>query len=290
MEYKTIMKKPTDCYTLSNGLKIPCLGFGTYLTPAGEVTFHSVVEALRLGYRHIDTAAFYQNEADVGAAIRASGLARKDVFITTKLWNADHGYDNTMRAFECSLKELGTDYLDLYLIHWPTDASQSDDWDAINLSTWRAMTALYKEGRIKSIGVSNFMPAHLRSLCETEVPPMVNQIKVHPAFLQPKTMEFCYKNNILMQAWSPLGRGAVLEHPDLCEIAATHGKTVAQVCIVWCLQSGMLPLPKSVTPSRIAENIDVFDFSLTDDEMARINALPFCGSTPNRMPDRMTFQ
>ena len=285
-----VMKSPTDCYTLSNGLAIPCLGFGTYLTPAGEVTYNSVLEALRLGYRHVDTAAFYQNEADVGAAVRASGLARKDVFLTTKLWNADHGYDSTMRAFEKSLRALGTDYLDLYLIHWPTNANQSDDWDKINLSTWRAMTELYKAGCIKSIGVSNFMPEHLASLVETEVPPMVNQIKVHPAFLQPKTMAFCQKHNILIQAWSPLGRGVVLKDPTLGEIAAAHGKTTAQVCVKWCLQMGMLPLPKSVTPSRIAENLDVFDFALTEEDMARIEALPFCGSLPHRMPDRMTFE
>ena len=284
------MKKPTDSFILSNGLKIPCLGFGTYLTPAGEVTFNSVLEALQLGYRHVDTAAFYQNEADVGAAVKASGLKREEVFLTTKLWNSDHGYDNTMRAFEKSLRELGTDYLDLYLIHWPTNAKQSDDWDAINLSTWKAMTELYKAGKIKSIGVSNFMPEHLRSLMETEVPPMVNQIKVHPAFLQPETMDYCKQNNILIQAWSPLGRGAVLEDPTLCEIAAAHKKTTAQVCIVWCLQKGMLPLPKSVTPTRIAENLDVFDFTLTNEEMARIDALPFCGSTPHRMPDHMTFE
>ena len=290
MNMQTTMKKPTDCYTLANGLQIPCLGFGTYLTPAGEVTFNSVAEALRLGYRHVDTAAFYENEADVGAAVRASGIPREEIFLTTKLWNSDHGYDNTMRAFEKSLRALGTDYLDLYLIHWPTDASQSEDWDSINRSTWRAMTELYLAGRIKSIGVSNFMPRHLRSLIESEVPPMVNQIKVHPAFLQPETMRVCRENNILMQAWSPLGRGTVLDHPALSAIAAKHGKTTAQVCIRWCLQCGMLPLPKSVTPVRIAENLDVFDFALTDAEMAEITALPFCGSTPNRMPDRMTFQ
>ena len=284
-----MMKKATDSFVLSNGLSIPCLGFGTYLTPAGEVTFNSVSEALRLGYRHVDTAAFYQNEADVGAAIRASGLKREDVFITTKLWNDDHGYDNTMRAFEKSLRALDTDYLDLYLIHWPTNAKQSDAWDEINLSTWKAMTELYKAGRIKSIGVSNFAPCHLESLVKTEVPPMVNQIKLHPAFLQPKTVECCKQNNILIQAWSPLGRGVVLENSVLCEIAAAHGKTTAQVCIAWCLQQGVLPLPKSVTPARIAENLDVFDFALTDEEMARINAVPFCGSTPNRMPDQMEF-
>lgn len=283
------MKKPTNCYTLSNGIQIPCLGFGTYLTPPGNVTYDSVREALHLGYRHVDTAAFYGNEADVGRAIRDSGIPREEIFVTTKLWNTDHGYEKTLAAFERSLEELQMDYLDLYLIHWPTDASQSDDWDAINLSTWKAMTELYKAGKTRAIGLSNFMPAHISSLLRTEVPPMVNQIKLHPAFWQPLTTECCQKNGILMQAWSPLGRGVVLEDPTLTQIAARHGKTTAQVCIRWCLQKGLLPLPKSVTPSRIAENLDVFDFTLTEEEMNRIDTLPFCGSTPNRMPDRMTF-
>lgn len=283
------MKKPTDYYLLPNGVEIPCLGFGTYLTPPGNITYDSVSEALRLGYRHVDTAAFYANEADVGRAIRDSGIPREEIFVTTKLWNTDHGYENTIAAFERSLAELQMDYLDLYLIHWPTDASQSENWDTINLSTWKAMTELYKAGKVRAIGLSNFMPEHMASLIKTEVPPMINQIKLHPAFWQPLTAAFCQQHGILMQAWSPLGRGIVLENPTLTEIAARHGKTTAQVCIRWCLQKGLLPLPKSVTPSRIAENLDVFDFELTAEEMERINALPFCGSAPNRMPDRMTF-
>lgn len=281
------MKRMTDTITLRDGVKIPCLGFGTYLTPPGETTLESVSTALRLGYRHVDTAAFYKNEADVGAALRASGVKREEVFVCTKLWNADRGYDKTLAAFERSMQALGLDYLDLYLIHWPASPSQSDDWEKINLGTWRAMTELCRAGRIRSIGVSNFKPHHLRALMETELPPTVNQIEFHPGFLQNETVKFCQENNILVEAWSPLARGYVLNHETLLTLAGKYGKTPAQLCVRWCLQHGALPLPKSVTPSRIDENRKVFDFVLSDEDMARIDAIPWCGGSgkdPDDLP------
>lgn len=281
------MKSMIDTFTLRNGVKIPCLGFGTYLTPPGSVTFDSVCEALRLGYRHIDTAAFYQNEADVGAALRASGLKREEVFLCSKLWNADRGYDKTLAAFERSMQAMGLDYLDLYLIHWPASPSQSDDWEQINLGTWRAMTELYRAGRIRAIGVSNFKPHHLHALMETDVPPAVNQIEFHPGFLQSETVKFCQENGILVQAWSPLARGHVLNHEILLSLSQKYAKTPAQLCVRWSLQHGILPLPKSVTPSRIAENANAFDFVLSEEDMALIDTIPWCGGSgkdPDNLP------
>ncbi len=267
------MKQLNDAYILSNGAKIPCIGFGTWLTPDGDVAVESVLEALKVGYRHIDTAFFYGNEASIGKAIRESGIPREEIFVTSKLWNTERGYEKAMAAFELTLQNLGLDYLDLYLIHWPAAANQYENWDEVNLSTWKAMTELYKAGKIKTIGVSNFKPHHLASLMETEVPPMVNQIEYQPGFMQQETVEYCKKNNILVEAWSPLGRGTVLEHETLVSIASKYQKTVAQLCIRWCLQNGTLPLPKSVTPSRIAENANVFDFVIEQADMDVINAL-----------------
>lgn len=267
------MKQLSDGYRLSNGMQIPCIGFGTWLTPDGEVAVQAVSEALKAGYRHIDTAAFYGNEVSIGKAIRESGIPREEIFVTSKLWNTERGYEKTMAAFETTLQNLGLEYLDLYLIHWPAAANQYENWDEINLSTWKAMTELYEAGKIKTIGVSNFKPHHLASLMKTEVPPMVNQIEYQPGFTQNETVEYCKKNNVLIEAWSPLGRGKVLAHETLVTIAANYQKTVAQLCIRWCLQNGTLPLPKSVTPSRILENADVFDFAITAEDMATINAL-----------------
>lgn len=282
------MKSLKDTFLLSGGGTIPCVGFGTWQTPDGDVAINSVKTALEAGYRHIDTAAVYRNEVSVGEGIIASGVNRRDIFVTSKVWNKFRGYDTTLAAFERTLTDLKLDYLDLYLIHWPANAKQFENWNEINLDTWRAMIRLYKEGLIKNIGVSNFLPHHLRPLMETEVTPMVNQIEFHPGFMQNETLEYCKKNNILVEAWSPLGCGRMLDNVTLIEIAAKYGKSVAQLCIRWCLQNGTLPLPKSVTPSRILENTNVFDFDISDEDMARINAMEYCGGSGNN-PDTVDF-
>lgn len=282
------MNSLNDCYTLSNGVKIPCIGFGTWKAADGEVAASSVKAAIESGYRHIDTAAGYDNEASVGKGIKESGISREEIFVTSKVKNSERGYKTTLDAFDKTMTDLGLDYLDLYLIHWPASFSRFEDWEQINLDTWRAMTELHKAGKIRSIGVSNFMPHHLKALMETEVAPMVNQIEFHPGQMQPETVDFCKKNNILVEAWSPLGSGRMLENPTLTEIAAKYGKSVAQLCVRWCLQNGTLPLPKSVTPSRIKENSEIFDFTLDDEDMRRINSMEYCGGSGHH-PDKVNF-
>lgn len=273
------MKKLTDSYELSGGVKIPCIGFGTWQTPDGEIAVDSVKAALAAGYRHIDTAAIYKNEVSVGRAIAESGIDRSEIFVTSKVWNKDRGYESTLAAFEKTLERLGLDYLDLYLIHWPANPRQFENWDEINLATWRAMTDLYRAGKIRAIGVSNFQPKHLESLMKTEVAPMVNQIEFHPGFMQDATVAYCKENRILIEAWSPLGTGRVLTNETLCALAEKYGVSAAQLSIRWCLQKGTLPLPKSVTPSRIIENTKVFDFEISEEDVATIDALPFCGGS-----------
>ena len=263
---------------LANGYEIPILGYGTWRTPDGEVAVNSVAEALRVGYRHIDTAARYENEQSVGEGIRQSGVDRSEIFVTSKLWNTERGYDKAMRAFEKTMSDLGLEYLDLYLLHWPAVKKQYDNWEEINLSSWKALTELYKQGRIKAIGVSNFYEHHLKALMETEIQPMVNQIQFHPGFMQKDTVKYCEDNGILVEAWAPLARGTVFEHETIVSIAAKYNKTPAQICIRWCLEHNTVPLPKSVTPERIVANTDVFDFSLTPEELAAIDAMPFMGS------------
>jgi len=282
------MKKLTDTFKLSNGYTIPCVGYGTWQTPDGETAVSSVKEAIRIGYRHIDTAAVYGNEKSVGRALDECGVDKKEIFVTSKLWNKFRGYDSTMKAFEKTMDDLGLDTLDLYLIHWPANAKQYDDPDALNLSTWKAMTELYKQGRIKAIGVSNFLPHHLEPLMQTEVAPMVNQIEYHPGYMQSNTVEYCKKNGILVEAWSPLGCGRVLNNEDLLKIAQKYEISVAQLCIRWCLQNGVLPLPKSVTPSRILENSLVFDFCISDEDMKAINSMGLFGFSGND-PDKVDF-
>ncbi len=267
-------------YTLSNGVKLPVIGFGTWQSPNGEVATNAVKAALEIGYRHIDTAAAYGNEESVGAGLAASGLAREDVFLTTKLWNKDHGYDQTLAAFEMSLARLKTRYLDLYLIHWPIAYERRTDWKDTLLGTWNAMIKLYKDGRIRAIGVSNFRPHHIEHLLRnTSVAPMVNQIEYHPGFWQKYVCDFCKDLGIQIQAWSPMAQGRVFNLSYLKDLAAKYDKSLAQICLRWELQKGVNPLPKSINPERIKENFDVFDFALTDEEVARIDALPESGAT-----------
>lgn len=279
----------TSDLKLSNGVTIPGLGYGTYQTPP-EDAYRAVTDALAVGYRHIDTAALYGNESGVGQAVKDSGLKREEVFITSKLWNTERGYDKTMAAFEKTLAELGTDYLDLYLIHWPANEKQfGQEAAALNLDTWRAFEDLYKVGKIKAIGVSNFMPNHLEALlAQAEIKPMVNQIEVHPGWPQTEAIRYCQRNDILVEAWAPLGEAAALSNPVLAKIAAKYDHAPAQVCLRWEIQQGILPLPKSVHKERMAENTKLFDFELTEDEMDIIGALRNLGGQC-KVPDQVDF-
>jgi diketogulonate reductase-like aldo/keto reductase len=282
------MKTLTDVYTLSNGVTIPCVGFGTWQTPDGQVAAESVKAALAAGYRHIDTASIYKNEVGVGQGIRGSGVPREEIFVTTKIWNNKRGYEKTRESVEQSLERLGLDYLDMVLIHWPAAPHRVDNWEELNGRTWQALTDLYKEGKIRAIGVSNFKPHHLKALLAAEVKPMVNQIELHPGMTQQETADLCQEHGILLEAWSPLGCGRLLDHPFLAELAAKYGKSVAQVCIRWCLQKGFLPLPKSVTPSRILDNTKVFDFVISDEDMAAMDAMENVGWS-GLDPDQVEF-
>ena len=282
------MNNVKDTIRLANGYQIPCVGLGTWKSPEDETTITAVREAVKAGYRHIDTAAAYKNEVSIGKGIAACGIDRSELFVTSKVWNTDRGYDKTMAAFEKTMDNLQLDYLDLYLIHWPAAKHQFDNWTEINLSTWKAITELYKAGRIKAIGVSNFLPHHLEALMQTEVPPMVDQIEFHPGYMQPETLEYCRRHNIIVEAGSPLGAGGLLTNETLTAIAAKYHKTTAQLCIRWCLQNGTVPLPKSINPTRIADNTNVFDFVISEEDMAVINAMPYQGRSISH-PDRVDF-
>ncbi|MFH9809106.1 aldo/keto reductase [Streptomyces olivaceus] len=253
---------------LNNGVEMPQLGFGVWQVPDDEAQT-AVAQALEAGYRSIDTAAIYGNEEGTGRAIAASGLAREDLFVTTKLWNSDQGYDSTLQAFDTSLAKLGLDYLDLYLIHWPMPAREK------YVDTYKAFEKLLADGRVRAIGVSNFLPDHLERLIgETSVLPAVNQIELHPHLQQHASRELHAEQGIATEAWSPLGSGkGILEIPAIVAIAQKHGRTPAQVVLRWHLQLGNVVIPKSVTPSRIKENIDVFGFSLDTEDLAAISAL-----------------
>ncbi len=263
-----------------DGNSIPQVGLGVWQTP-NDTAVTAVKAALVAGYRHVDTAAIYENEAGVGEGIRASGIARSEIFLTTKLWNSDQGFDATLKAFDASLKRLGTDYVDLYLIHWP--APKRDEY----VATWKAFIQLQKEGRARSIGVSNFYPEHLqRVIDETGVTPVINQIELHPDFPQKEARAYHEKHRIVTQSWSPLGQGTLLDNPLVAKVAAKHGRTPAQVITRWHIDSGLVVIPKSVTPERIAENFAVFDFRLEKTELSEIAKL----DRGNRLgPDPETF-
>lgn len=261
-------------YTLNNGLEIPVVGFGTWQTPDGEVAELSVLTALKAGYTHIDTAAAYKNEESVGRAIKKSGLNREDLYITTKLANPSHTYEDAQQSIKDSLEKLDLDYIDLYLIHWPNPVTSRHEWKKRNADSWRAMEEAVDAGLIKSIGVSNFHPHHIDALLETaRIKPAVNQILLNPSDMQEELVSYNKKHDILSEAYSPLGTGKIFEVESLKDLASKYNKTVAQVVIRWSLHHGFLPLPKSVTPERIVSNFDVYDFELRPEDIALIDGL-----------------
>jgi 2,5-diketo-D-gluconate reductase A len=252
---------------LNNGVSMPQLGYGVFRVPDTE-TERAVLSAIEAGYRSIDTAALYGNETGVGRALAACGLARAELFVTTKVWNDDQGYDTTLRAFDATVGRLGLDQVDLYLIHWPKPSRDR------YVETWRALEKLHADERVRAIGVSNFQPDHLQRLfAETAVVPAVNQIELHPDLQQERLRSFHAEHGIATEAWSPLGQGLALQHPVVAEMAQRHGRTPAQVVLRWHLQLGNIVIPKSTSPSRIRENISVFDFVLTDGDMAALAGL-----------------
>lgn len=259
------MKDIKSYAILNNGVKMPWLGFGTYKAEDGDKVIEAVKEALRIGYRHIDTASFYGNEEGVGIAIKESGVPREEIFLVSKLWNSDQGCEKTIQAFKTSIKKLGTDYLDLYLIHWP---------QSLNKETWKALEKLYKEGRIRAIGVSNFTSKHLEDLLEgAEIIPAVNQVEFHPHLAQNELRKFCKKHNIQLEAWSPLMRGRIFQIPLFQYLSKKYERTISQIALRWDLQMGVVTIPKSTTLTRIKENADIFDFEISKEDMNKIEQL-----------------
>ena len=262
-------------FILENNITLPFLGFGTYKVT--ENTEKIITDALEAGYRHLDTARMYGNEKEIGNAVKNSGIPRRELFLTTKVWKDDLGYDNTLRSFDASIKDLGVPYLDLFLIHWPK-ATPDADWKPVLTETWRAMERLYEEGAVAAIGVSNHLPHHLMHIMRNaNTLPMVNQLEFHPGYTQQATVNFCQSRGILVEAWSPLGRAAMLEEPLILELAQKYGKSPAQICLRFALQNNILPLPKSSSPERMKENLDIFDFELEMEDMYRLMTLPQTG-------------
>lgn len=266
--------------TLANGVKMPRIGYGVFRMKEHDVAYNGVTEALKAGYRAIDTAAIYQNEEAVGLAIKDSGIPREEIFVTTKVWNSDQGFDNTLRAFETSLGKLGLEYVDLYLTHWPKPTLAE---------TYKAIERLYEEKLIRVPGVSNHHQHHLEEVfAVANVKPMVNQFECHPSLSQDSLRAFCAQHNIAVTAWAPLGTGIVFTHPVVKKLAEKYGKIVAQIVLRWHLEIGNIAIPKSITPERIKENLDVFDFSLETDEVAAITALNTFHRTASD-PDNFDF-
>ncbi|GHA49636.1 glyoxal reductase [Salinimicrobium marinum] len=252
--------------TLLNGVKMPVLGLGVYKAKNGQQVINAIHYALDAGYRHIDTASFYNNEEGVGEAIRKGNVAREEIFVTTKVWNDDHGFDNTLKAFEASRQKLQLDYIDLYLIHWPVPGKY--------LETWKALEQLYRERKVKAIGVCNCMEHHLQDIMDnSEIKPMLLQNEFHPRLVQQELLDFCKENQIQYEGWSPLMRGQILTNETLKGLAEKYRKSVAQITLRWNLQKGVVAIPKSVHKHRIEENADIFDFSLSEEEMNLIDSL-----------------
>ncbi len=287
------MMDRNSTYELSNGVKIPVVGFGTWQSADGDEAYNAVLTALRAGYRHIDTAAAYENEESVGKAIndfmKESGVSRKDLFVTTKLWNGDHGRTLTEKAIDESLSKLGLDYLDLYLIHWPNPLKFRDCWAEKNAESWKEMEDAVKDGKIRAIGLSNFWEHHIEALLKTaSIKPVVNQIKICPGQSQRKLVEYSKKLGMVVEGYSPLGTGAIFANEFMKSLSEKYKRSIAQICIRWSIQSGCVPLPKSVTESRIKENLNVFDFELDAEDIEKIANLK-CDIKLARNPDEAPF-
>lgn len=277
-----------DSYVLSNGVKIPCVGFGTWKLQNDEHSVELVKTAIDCGYRHIDTAFSYQNEVAVGRAVRECGLKRSELFVTSKLDNPDHGYEKTLIEFDMTMNNLGIDYLDLYLIHWPVPLLYRDNWKEVNKGTWKAFEELYQEGKIKAIGVSNFLEHHIDALLESAtIAPMVDQLELHPQYVQRETVNYCKDHRMIVEAWSPLIKGQ-MDNPLLIEIAGKYHKSIAQLLLRWSIQNGFLPLPKSSSKERMLENADIFDFEITSEDLEAMKTLEVFGMTGHH-PDSAPF-
>lgn len=275
-----------DIKKLYNGVEIPAVGFGTWQLTEGV---HEVIEhALQAGYTHIDTAAVYKNEQEIGEAIKKNGIDRSSLFITSKVWNNDRGYDNTLRAFETSLSRLQMDYLDLYLIHWPANPTRENAQQE-NADTWRALEELYQAGKVKAIGLSNFLKHHIEAVLDNAtIKPMVNQLEIHPGYLQTETVDYCKKQEIVVEAWSPIGSGRLLQNESLLAIASSYGVSVATLCLQFLLQEGLVVLPKSTNPKNIRYNLHFERFTIRNDDMEAIKALPTTGFS-GLNPDEINF-
>ena len=282
------MNNISDTFEIYNGVEIPCMGLGTWQSK-DDIARISVLSALSHGYRLIDTAAAYGNECGVGAGIKESGLAREEIFVTSKLRNADHGYKATLDAFDLTMEKLGLDYLDLYLIHWPNPVQFRSTWKKAMQDTWKAFEELYKAKKIRAIGISNFMPHHIEALMKTaEIKPMVNQLKLCPGITQKEVVEYCNENGILVEAYSPFGTGAIFASEEMKKLSIKYNKTIGQLCLRWCLQKGFVSLPKSANPMRIKENTEIFDFEISKEDMDIISGLEgSCGEAPD--PDNILF-
>lgn len=260
-------------FVLENGVELPFLGFGTYLVKEERI----LLDALEAGYRHLDTARKYENEKTVGQAVKNSGIPRREIFLTSKVWKTELGYDKTMKSFDASLKDLGVQYLDLFLIHWPMPFPGAD-WKKPVTESWKALEKLYEEGAVRAIGVCNFLPQHLLHLMKSaNTMPMVDQLEFHPGYPQHCTAAFCQSHGIQTEAWSPLGRGRLLEAPLILELAKKYKKSPAQICLRFCLQNNVLPLPKSSVPERMRANLDIFDFDLELEDIYQLMTMPQTG-------------
>lgn len=278
------MKSLTDTFCMYNGAKIPCIGFGTWQSPDGEIAINAVQKAIETGYRHIDTAAAYRNEGSVGEGIARSGIRREDLWITTKRPGSPQyrGYEGCIKIFNESLKNLRTDYVDMYLVHWPIPpfgwTPGDESWKKELQETWRAFETLYKDGKIRAIGVCNCFEEHIRAIYDTcEIKPMLDQLEFHPSYMQKEAVAFAQSEGMLVEAWSPLATGRIFQVEEMQAFAKKYNKTIAQICVRWVLQKGILPLPKSVTPSRIVENSQIFDFEISVEDMAEIDKIENCG-------------
>lgn len=279
-----------DCYTLRNGVEIPCVAYGTYKAAADESS-RVIQTAIEAGYRYFDTASFYGTEQYLGDAIQKSGVPRKEYFLASKVWKDEMGYERTKAAFAQSLKRLQTDYLDLYMIHWPLPTPGYMDWKKLDVDTWRALEELYQSKKVRAIGLSNFLPHHIENILQNcDIEPMTNQLEYHPGYAQEAAVQYCKEHNIRVQGWSPLGRGRMFGDPLFSELTEKYRISPAQLCLRFAVQNGVIPLPKSSTMERMKENQDLFSFEISEEDMYRLRTMPqagWSGEHPDR--ERMYF-